>query len=416
MNKASIKDIKYEDLKNKKILVRVDFNVPIKDGKITNDKRIKASLPTIEFLLKNDCKVILMSHLGRPKGEIIEEARLNPVGKRLEELLNQKVLKLDDCIGEEVQNAINTTDKKVILLENLRFHKGETKNDPEFALELSKLADIYVNDAFGTAHRAHASTEGITKYLPAYAGFLLEKEITIMGSVLSNPVHPFVAIIGGAKVSTKLGVLQHLLKKVDTIIIGGGMVFTFLKSKGIPVGKSLIEEDLIKTAEELIIQATKNEVNLVFPIDNVTAKSIEDKEPAGIAMLGKIEANLANTDKDILPGIPEDLMGVDIGPGTIENFKETLKNARTVIWNGPMGVFENPVFGKGTEEIAKMLSSLTEKGVVTIVGGGDSVAAVEKLNLSDKFTHVSTGGGATLEFLEGIELPGIKALKEKTSQ
>lgn len=393
MDKKTVKDI---NLTGKTIIMRADFNVPLDDNlNITDDTRITAALPTIEYILKQGAKkLILMSHLGRPKGKVNEKERLNPVAKRLEELLKEPVEKLNDCIGLEVKKKIAATDKRIILLENLRFHVEEEENDPKFAKELASLADIYVNDAFGTAHRAHASTEGITKYLPSVAGFLLEKEINYLGKALENPKRPFVVILGGAKVSDKIGVIENLLKKANKIIIGGGMAYTFLKAQGKEIGKSKLEEDKLQVAKDILSSAKKNKVEILLPIDNICIKEV--KPDAEITLSGE--------------NVPNDLIAVDIGPLTIKKFNDALKDAKTIVWNGPMGIFEMDRFSNGTKEIAKFISKLN---ATTIIGGGDTAAAVAKFGLEDKMTHISTGGGASLEFLEGITLPGIAALQNK---
>jgi len=392
LNKKSVEDIV---VKGKKVLVRVDFNVPLDDNRnITDDTRIKAALPTLEYLLKGSAKLILASHLGRPKGTGFEEKySLAPVAARLEALLGSKVTLASDCIGESAMAACAAVKEgEVILLENVRFHKEETKNDPDFAKALASLAEVYVNDAFGTAHRAHASTEGVAKYLPAVAGYLLKKEIDIIGGALNNPKRPFVAILGGAKVSDKIGVIENLLKKVDTLIIGGGMAYTFFKALGYEVGKSLLEADKVDLAKRLMDEAKQKGVKLLLPVDNVIATEFK----------ADAEHKIVPSDK-----IPADWEGLDIGPSTREIFGSEIKNAKTVIWNGPMGVFEFPAFAKGTEAIAEYLSHCEG---TTIIGGGDSAAAVEQMGYSDKVTHVSTGGGASLEFMEGLVLPGVAAL------
>jgi len=394
INKKTVKDI---DLNGKRVIMRVDFNVPLDNERnITDDTRIRAALPTIEYVLSKNTKLILMSHLGRPKGQVKEELRMTPVGKRLSELLGKEVIVTKDAIGEETEKIVSGMQTgDVVLLENLRFHKEEEENDPEFAKKLASYADIYVNDAFGTAHRAHASTEGITKYLPAVAGFLMEKEINFLGKLLYQPDKPYIAIIGGAKVSTKIGVLEKLLEKVDTLIIGGGMCYTFLKAKGFEVGKSLVETDKVNLAFELIKKADEKGVNFMLPIDHLVVEEVsENSRPR------TVDTN----------SIPQDMIGVDIGPKTIKAYKKEIKKGKTIFWNGPMGVFEIDKFAKGTTQIAKALAS--SKGT-TVVGGGDSVAAVNKIGVADKITHVSTGGGASLEFLEGKELPGIVALLDK---
>lgn len=391
MAKQTVEDIK--DLKGKRVLTRVDFNVPP-----TDDTRIRAAIPTIKYLSEKGAKVILVSHLGRPKG-IDEKLRLDPVGKKLSELLRRSVKKLNDSIGPEVEAAISSMkDGEVVLLENIRFYKEEEKNDPEFARKLASLADVYVNDAFGTAHRAHASTEGVTKYLKGYAGFLMEKEIGFLGQLLENPARPFVAILGGAKISGKIDVIQNLLAKVDTLIVGGGMAYTFFKARGVEVGKSLVEEDKIELAKEILKKAIDRGIPFMLPIDHVVA----DRFDAG-----------AHTQIVTRAGIPSDWQGMDIGPDTITKFGHAINKAKTIFWNGPMGVFEFDKFAKGTIEIAKLVAEATEKGAISVIGGGDSVAAVEKAGLVDKMTHISTGGGASLEFVEGKVLPGIACLQNK---
>ncbi|MBP1569786.1 MAG: phosphoglycerate kinase [Oscillospiraceae bacterium] len=392
-NKMSVKDI---DVAGKKVLVRCDFNVPLKEGVITNDKRIVAALPTIKYLKENGAKVILCSHLGRPKGEWLPEFSLAPVAKRLSELLECEVRMSKDVIGEDAKDISATIKEgEVALLENVRYYKEETKNAPEFAKELASLAEIFVNDAFGTAHRAHASTTGVADYIPAVCGFLIQKEIDVMGKALDNPVRPFVAVLGGAKVSDKIGVITNLLEKVDTLIVGGAMAYTFLKAEGHNVGISLCEEDKLELACELLAKAKEKGVSLLLPVDHIAAdKFDENAEP--VAVEGK--------------DIPDGLMGMDIGPKSVELFKEAVKNAKTVIWNGPMGVFEFKNFAGGTFAVAE---AIAETDCISIIGGGDSVAAVTKLGFADKMTHISTGGGASLEFLEGLELPGIAALNEK---
>ena len=393
MNKQTIKDIK---VKGKKVIVRVDFNVPLDEKfNITDDRRIKEALPTIQYLLKEGAaKVILMSHLGRPKGKPEDAFRLTPAAKRLEKLLKEKVLKLDECVGENVKKQIDSSKEKVILLENLRFHKEEEANDPKFAKELASLADIYVNDAFGTAHRAHASTAGITQYLPSVAGFLIEKEIRYLGMAMENPKRPFVVILGGAKVSDKITLIENLLKKANAILIGGGMAYTFLKALGKNIGNSKLDPDKIDTARQLMEKAKKMNVNFVLTTDFVIVKKFDD-----VASV------------KIVDDIPDGWESIDIGPKTRKAFKEVLARAKTVIWNGPVGVFEIDAYAQGTKGIAEYLAGL--KDVLTIVGGGDSAAAAAKFKVEDKFTHISTGGGASLEYLEGKELPGIAALNDK---
>ncbi|MBU1076140.1 MAG: phosphoglycerate kinase [Spirochaetes bacterium] len=393
MNKKTVKDI---DLENKKVIMRADFNVPLDDnGNITDDTRIRAAIPTIKYILENKASLILMSHLGRPKGVVKEEMRLTPVGKRLSELLGIQVKKTDDCIGDDVKSQVSSLKSgEVLLLENLRFHKEETDNDEEFAKKLASFADIYVNDAFGTAHRAHASTVGIAKFIPAVSGFLLEKEIYFLNTILKNPERPFVVVLGGAKISTKMGVVTNLLEKVDSMLIGGGMIFTFLKSRGINIGKSILEPEKEVEAFEIFKKAKNEEKELIMPVDVIVADEISEN-----AKTKTVDVNQ----------IPDDMSGVDIGPKTIKLFKKKLQEAKTIIWNGPMGIFEIDKFAHGTEEIAKTVGSVK---ATTVVGGGDSVAAIMKFKLSDKITHISTGGGASLEFLEGKVLPGVEVLED----
>ncbi len=394
MNKKTIEDI---NVSNKKVLVRVDFNVPLDDkGNVTDDTRIRAALPTIKYLLDNQAKVILMSHLGRPKGEFKPEFSLKPAAERLSELLGVDVTMAEDVIGDSAKKAVaEVKEGEVVLLENLRFHKEETKNDAEFAKALASFGDVYVNDAFGTAHRAHASTEGVAHYLPAVAGYLINKELDVMGKALSNPERPFVAILGGAKVSDKIGVIENLIEKVDTLIIGGGMAYTFFKARGYEIGNSLLEADKVELAKALEEKAAAKGVKFLLPVDNVVAQEF------------KADAEHKVVDSD---SIPVGWQGLDIGPKTRELFGEEIKNAKTVVWNGPMGVFEMPAFAKGTQAIAEYMSQCTG---TTIIGGGDSAAAVQQMGYADKMTHISTGGGASLEFLEGKVLPGVAALNDK---
>ena len=433
-NKKTIEDV---EVKGKKVLVRCDFNVPLKDGKITSDKRIVAALPTIEYLLNHGAKVILCSHMGKPhavftegfgldkkekkkvealpeaeqaaaKAELLEKAKKNdpvkftlkPVADRLNELLGGKVAFAGDIIGADAKAKVAALKEgEAVLLENVRFDARETKNDPEFAKELASLAEVYVNDAFGTAHRAHASTAGVAAYLPAVCGYLIQKEITIMGKALSSPERPFVAILGGAKVSDKLNVINNLLTKVDTLIIGGGMAYTFLAAKGYSVGTSLLDSEKIDYCRDMMKKAEEKGVKLLLPVDTTIAKDFPDPIDA------PIETKIVPSNE-----IPADWMGLDIGTKTMELYADAAKSAKTVVWNGPMGVFENPILAKGTIAVAK---ALAESGATTIVGGGDSAAACEQLGFADKITHISTGGGASLEFLEGLELPGIACLEDK---
>lgn len=396
LNKKSIEDL---DVTGKRVLVRCDFNVPMNDnGEITDDIRIKSALPTIKYILDNKGKTVIMSHLGRPKGEAKPEFSLKPIAKRLSELLEQEVKFADDdnVVSEKTKSLVtDMKDGDVVLLQNTRYRKEETKNGEEFAKELASLADLYINDAFGTAHRAHASNVGVSKELPSAVGYLVKKEIDIMGKAMENPEKPFIAILGGAKVSDKIGVIENLLDKVDSIIIGGGMVFTFLKAKGFEIGNSLIEEDKVELANELLKKAKEKKVDFLLPTDVVVAKEFKN------------DTEFKTVD---VKEIPTDMMGLDIGEESIKLFSDAIKKAKTVVWNGPMGVFEMSNFAKGTMEIAKAMS---ESGAVTIIGGGDSAAAVEQSGLEDKMTHISTGGGASLEFFEGKELPGIQAIEDK---
>ena len=396
-NKKSIEDI---DVSGKRVLCRCDFNVPTKNGKITSDKRIVAALPTIQYLIDHGAKVILCSHMGKPKGEWKPELSLKVVADRLTELLGKQVIMAADVAGEDAKaKAAALKDGDVMLLENTRYIKGETKNDPELSKALASLADIFVNDAFGTAHRAHSSTAGVADYLPAVCGFLVQKEVSIMGKALANPERPFVAILGGAKVSDKLNVINNLLEKVDTLIIGGGMAFTFLAAKGYSIGKSLVDDEKIDYCKEMMAKAEAKGVKLLLPVDTVVAAAFPDPIDGQIA----VETVAADA-------IPADKMGLDIGEKSRALFAEAVKNAKTVVWNGPMGVFENPTLAKGTIAVAQ---ALADSDAVTIVGGGDSAAACEQLGFADKITHISTGGGASLEFLEGLELPGIACLQDK---
>ena len=394
MNKKTVKDI---DLKDKKVLVRCDFNIPMDENKnITDNRRIVAALPTIKYLLEQNCKVVLCSHLGRPKGEFKPEFSLKPVAKELSKLLGQEVIMAEDVIGEDAKNkAEKLKNGEILLLENVRFHREETDNDPEFAKKLASFGEVFVNDAFGTAHRAHASTEGVTKYLPAVSGFLIEKELKFLGEALENPERPFVAILGGSKVSDKIGVIENLLEKVDTLIIGGGMAYTFFKAQGYNVGDSLCEEDKCDLALEIMEKAKEKGVKFLLPIDNKVGKEFKPDTES---------KTVKSTE------IPDGWEGLDIGEETIKLYKEELQNAKTIVWNGPLGVFEFEQFAVGTNEIAKALGDID---AIKIIGGGDSAAAVEKAGLADKMTHISTGGGASLEFLEGKKLPGIEALMDK---
>ncbi|MFP4300025.1 MAG: phosphoglycerate kinase [Spirulinaceae cyanobacterium] len=400
MSKKTVANLSETDLAGKKVLVRADFNVPLDDnGNITDDTRIRAALPTIQDLVAKKAKVLLSSHMGRPKGQVKDNLRLNPVAARLSELLGKEVKKCDDCIGDEVAQTVSSmSDGDVALLENVRFYAEEEKNDPEFAKKLAENADLYVNDAFGTAHRAHASTEGVTKYLsPSVAGLLIEKELTYLKNAIDNPQRPLAAIIGGSKVSSKIGVIETLLEKCDKLLIGGGMIFTFYKARGLNVGKSLVEEDKLELAKSLEAKAKEKGVELLLPTDVVVADNF---------------AADANAQTVSVESIPDGWMGLDIGPDAIKVFQEALGDCKCVIWNGPMGVFEFDKFAKGTEAIAHTLAEITEKGTITIIGGGDSVAAVEKVGVASKMSHISTGGGASLELLEGKELPGIVALDD----
>lgn len=393
MNKMSVRDL---DVAGKKVFVRVDFNVPLEEGRITDDTRIKETLPTIEYLMQQGAKVILASHLGRPKGQIVESMRLTPAATRLSELLGKPVIKVDEAIGEGVQAKINTMqDGDVLVLENVRFYPGEEKNDPELAKAFAALADMYVNDAFGAAHRAHASTEGIAHHLPAAAGLLMEKELAVLGKALSEPERPFTAIIGGAKVKDKIDVISNLLQLADHIIIGGGLAYTFLKAQGYEIGQSLVDNEKIELAQGFLHTAQQKGVNFLLPVDVVVADQFS------------AEANTKVVDVD---AIPADWQGLDIGPKTRERFAEAIAKSKLVVWNGPMGVFEMDAYAAGTRAVGEACA--TTEGY-TIVGGGDSAAAAEKFNVAHRMDHISTGGGASLEFMEGKALPGIVALNNK---
>ncbi|MBB5180979.1 phosphoglycerate kinase [Planomicrobium koreense] len=393
LKKMTMKDV---DLKGKRVFCRVDFNVPMSEGKVTDDTRIRAAVPTIEYLIENGAKVILASHLGRPKGAVNEDMRLAAAGARLTELLHKQVKSLDESIGEKVEQEISAmAEGDVILLENVRFHAGEEKNDPELAKAFAALADVFVNDAFGAAHRAHASTAGIAEHLTAVSGLLLEKELDVLGKALSEPDRPFTAIIGGAKVKDKIGVIDHLLDKVDNLIIGGGLSYTFSKAQGNEVGNSLLEEDKIDLAKSFIEKAKDKGVNLYMPIDVVVAKEFSNDGETKVVGISEI---------------PSDWMGLDIGPETAKTYANVIKDSKLVIWNGPMGVFEMSSFENGTKSVAQ---AMAETEAYTIIGGGDSAAAVEKFNVADKMDHISTGGGASLEFMEGKDLPGVTALTDK---
>ena len=411
MNKKTVKDI---DVRGKRVLVRVDFNVPLDGNRnITDDRRIVAALPTIRYLLDNGAKVILMSHLGRPEvdenGKVLPESvakfNLDPVAKRLSELLGKPVTKTNDCIGDEVKDAVmKMNGGDVVLLENVRFYKKETKNDPAFAEKLASLGEVYVNDAFGTAHRAHASTEGVTKYLPGVSGFLMQKELDYLGKAISDPARPFVAVLGGVKVSDKIPVIDHLLNKVDVLIIGGAMTYTFMVAQGYSVGNSMVDEPGLELARAALAKAKDRGVELLLPVDTVEAElAAEFDVRSGVPGEAKIAAAP-------ITAMLDGYRGLDIGPESMKLFSDAIKNAKTVVWNGPMGVFEDPRFAKGTLAIAQAMADCSG---TTIVGGGDSAAAVEQMGLADKMSHVSTGGGASLEFLEGKELPGVVALQDK---
>lgn len=391
--KKTLKDVNFE---GQKTLVRVDFNVPLNEGEVTDDTRIKAALPTIKYLVKEGAKVILMSHLGRPKGEVVNSLRMDPVAKELADVVGKEVAKVDNCIGEEPQQAIKEMENgDIVLLENTRFYAGEKANDSEFARKLAAPADIFIMDAFGAAHRAHASTVGVTEYLPSAAGFLLQRELNALGDVMANPEHPFVAIMGGAKVSSKMGVIRNLFDKVDYLLVGGGIANTFLLAKGYETGESLVEEDKVELAKSLLQEAEENDVELVLPRDLVVAEEFG-----------------AEAENKVVPAdeIPETWQALDAGaPETLKKYKEIISEARTIIWNGPLGVFEMEAFAKGTNEIAKALAQSEAR---TVIGGGESAAAVKKAGLEDKMDHISTGGGASLMFFEGKPLPGVEALDE----
>ncbi|MEE9315484.1 MAG: phosphoglycerate kinase [bacterium] len=397
MEKLTISDLEIE---GKKVLIRCDFNVPLDDkGKITDDTRIQATLPTIRYALGRECAVILISHLGRPKGKVDPKLSLKPVAERLGELLNLEVLMAPDCIGPEVEKmARELKGGEVLLLENLRFRSGEETNDEKFTQQLASLADVFIQDAFGTVHRAHASTSGVPKHLPSGAGFLLQKEIKYLKQALEEPERPFLAILGGAKISTKIRVIKKLLPKVDSLILGGAMAYTFLRAENIGTGSSMVEEDKIDTAGEILQQASKKKVTVLLPLDHIIAnKASEDAQSKEISEVA----------------IPEGWIGVDIGSFSIKRFSSAIKSAKTILWNGPMGIFEIDKFSQGTKAIAEAIAEATKKGSISIVGGGDSVAAVTKSGLQENVSHISTGGGAALEFLEGKELPGIASLKDK---
>lgn len=393
MNKKTLQDV---DVQGKKVFCRVDFNVPMKDGEVTDDTRITAALPTINYLSEQGAKVVLASHLGRPKGQVVEELRLDPVAKRLSDLIGKNVLKADDVYGKEVEDAIEELGNgDLLLIENVRFEAGEEKNAPELAENFAKMADVYVNDAFGAAHRAHASTTGVAEKLPAVAGYLMEKELSVLSQALENPERPFTAIIGGAKVKDKIDVIDHLLDKVDNLIIGGGLAYTFIKAQGHEIGKSLLEEDKIDLAKNFMKKAEEKGVNFVLPVDAVVADDFSEN---------------ANTKTVAIDQIPADWEALDIGPETRDKFSNIVSDSQLIIWNGPMGVFEMDAFAGGTKNVAESLANT--KGY-TIIGGGDSAAAVEKFGLAEQMDHVSTGGGASLEFMEGKVLPGVHALNDK---
>jgi phosphoglycerate kinase len=397
VSKKTVADLSASDLSGKRVLVRVDFNVPLDNGSITDDTRIRAALPTIQDLTSKGAKVILTSHFGRPKG-VDESLRLTPVAARLSELLGKPVKKFDDCIGDEVTQAVAAMENgDVAVLENVRFYAEEEKNDPEFAKQLASVADLYVNDAFGTAHRAHASTEGVTHHLPSVAGYLIEKELKFLQGAIEEPKRPLAAIVGGSKVSSKIGVIEALLDKCDKLLLGGGMIFTFYKARGLNVGNSLVEEDKLELARELEAKAKEKGVAFLLPTDVIIADKFAPDAEAKTVSINEI---------------PDGWMGLDIGPDSVKVFQDALGDCKTVIWNGPMGVFEFEKFAAGTKAIALTLADLTKTGTITIIGGGDSVAAVEQLNLGEQMSHISTGGGASLELLEGKVLPGIAALDD----
>ncbi|EGA90504.1 phosphoglycerate kinase [Planococcus donghaensis MPA1U2] len=391
--KMTMKDL---DLKGKRVFCRVDFNVPMSEGKVTDDTRIRAAVPTIEYLVEQGAKVILASHLGRPKGEVNEEMRIAATGVRLGELLHKEVKSLNESIGEEVEKEISSMQEgDIVLLENVRFHAGEEKNDEELSKAFASLADVFVNDAFGAAHRAHASTAGIASHLPSVSGLLLEKELDVLGKALSEPDRPFTAIIGGAKVKDKIGVIDHLLDKVDNLIIGGGLSYTFIKAQGYEIGDSLVEEDKLDLANSFIEKAKQKGVKFYLPVDATVANEFSKD---------------AETKSVKITEIPADWMGLDIGPETVALYSDVIKNSKLIIWNGPMGVFEMPAFENGTKSVAK---AMAETSGYTVIGGGDSAAAVEKFDVAEKMDHISTGGGASLEFMEGKDLPGVSALTDK---
>lgn len=400
MSKKTLANLSESDVSGKKVLVRVDFNVPLDEqGNITDDTRIRAALPTIQDLIKKGAKVVLASHFGRPKGQFNDKYSLKPTAKRLSELLGQEVKMCEDCVGEKASSVVDSLENgQVAMLENVRFYAGEEANDPEFVKQLAANAEVYVNDAFGTAHRAHASTEGVTKSLsPCVAGYLIEKELNYLQNAVDNPQRPLAAIVGGSKVSSKIGVIETLLDKCDKLLLGGGMIFTFYKARGLNVGKSLVEEDKLELAKSLEAKAKEKGVDFLLPTDVIVADNF---------------APDANSQTVSIDDIPDGWMGLDIGPDSVKTFQDALADCKCVIWNGPMGVFEFDKFAAGTEAIAHTLAELTPKGTITIIGGGDSVAAVEKVGVADKMSHISTGGGASLELLEGKELPGIVALDD----